>query len=362
MFERFTPRARHVVVLAQEEARGLQHNYIGTEHVLLGLLGEPEGIAARALERFGMSLTGARLEVARMAGQGKKAPSGHIPFTPRAKKVLEYALREALSMNHNYIGTEHVLLGVIREHDGLAGQILRERAGDLFKVRTAVLDLIPTPPVGTGPRWSRRPDAGSPAAPGPGEELRTTAAVDTSLNVAARLAGAGPVGSHHLLLAALNDPNSAAVRALSALGLDLDQTRQALREVDVTGTDDEPPEEAGRRQMTIRITDQQLVLETADTDLLDLARAALQALGDPETASGTGMIQGDLPASVSLGNVWQALRDSLGDIRRRAASATGEPDTRPDDVRDTMDTVPDTADAKDAGGADDAAGDERSAS
>src|ERR1700678_4415298 len=111
MFERFTNRARHVVVLAQEEARRLHHNYIGTEHVLLGLLGEPEGVAARVLQGFGMSLEGTREEVKAIIGTGKKAPAGHIPFTPRAKKILEYALREAVQLHHTYIGTEHILLG-----------------------------------------------------------------------------------------------------------------------------------------------------------------------------------------------------------------------------------------------------------
>ena len=118
MFERFTPRARRSVVAAQEEARGLGHNYIGTEHVLLGLLSEPEGIAARALGPFGISLASAREEVAAKVGTGTGPMKGHIPFTPRAKKVLELALREALQLHHNYIGTEHILLGLIREKDG----------------------------------------------------------------------------------------------------------------------------------------------------------------------------------------------------------------------------------------------------
>ncbi|HTZ24890.1 MAG TPA: Clp protease N-terminal domain-containing protein, partial [Streptosporangiaceae bacterium] len=120
MFERFTNRARHVVVLAQEEARDLKHNYIGTEHILLGLLGEPEGYAGRVLASFGITRAGAREEVTAMIGLGAAAPSGHIPFTPRAKKTLELSLREALQLHHNYIGTEHILLGLIREGDGVA--------------------------------------------------------------------------------------------------------------------------------------------------------------------------------------------------------------------------------------------------
>src|ERR687889_438489 len=115
MFERFTDRARRVVVLAQEEARMLNHNYIGTEHILLGLIHEGEGVAAKALESLGISLEGVRQQVEEIIGQGQQAPSGHIPFTPRAKKVLELSLREALQLGHNYIGTEHILLGLIRE-------------------------------------------------------------------------------------------------------------------------------------------------------------------------------------------------------------------------------------------------------
>ena len=118
MFERFTDRARRVVVLAQEEARLLNHNYIGTEHILLGLIHEGEGVAARALESLGINLDGVRHEVVEIIGQGEQAPSGHIPFTPRAKKVLELSLREALQLGHNYIGTEHILLGLIREAKG----------------------------------------------------------------------------------------------------------------------------------------------------------------------------------------------------------------------------------------------------
>ena len=124
MFERFTDRARRVVVLAQEEARMLNHNYIGTEHILLGLIHEGEGVAAKALESMGISLDAVRAQVEEIIGQGQQAPSGHIPFTPRAKKVLELSLREALQLGHNYIGTEHILLGLIREGEGVAAQVL----------------------------------------------------------------------------------------------------------------------------------------------------------------------------------------------------------------------------------------------
>src|SRR5207249_3093658 len=142
MFERFTDRARRVVVLAQEEARMLNHNYIGTEHVLLGLIHEGEGVAAKALESLGISLEAVRQQVEEIIGQGQAAPTGHIPFTPRAKKVLELSLREALQLGHNYIGTEHILLGLIREGEGVAAQVLQKLGADLNRVRQQVIQLL----------------------------------------------------------------------------------------------------------------------------------------------------------------------------------------------------------------------------
>ena len=330
MFERFTNRARHVVVLAQEEARRLHHNYIGTEHVLLGLLGEPGGLAFRVLEGFGMSLEGTREEVKAIVGTGNATVSGHIPFTPRAKKTLERALREALQLHHDYIGTEHILLGVIHEGEGVGARVLQQHSADLTPIRMAVLDLLSAVPTDAtrGRRWLRRrvsSVAGPGEAPEPGEpaELRTTPAADTSLSEAARLAGSQPVGSHHLLLAALGDPDTAAARALAALGVDLDQAREALRHADVTGTSDEQPEEAGRRQMLIRVTGNQLTIEATDPVIVDVGRAALHALG--EKADPPGTIRGDLPVSASLASVWQALHDSLEAIQRHATLPAGPP-------------------------------------
>jgi ATP-dependent Clp protease ATP-binding subunit ClpC len=148
LFERFTDRARRVVVLAQEEARLLNHNYIGTEHILLGLLNEGEGIAAKALESLGINLSAVREQVVEIIGQGQQAPTGHIPFTPRAKKVLELSLREALQLGHNYIGTEHILLGLIREGEGVAAQVLQKLGAELQKVRQTVIQLLSGPQAG----------------------------------------------------------------------------------------------------------------------------------------------------------------------------------------------------------------------
>src|SRR5829696_1095856 len=139
MFERFTERARQVVVLAQEEARTLKHNYIGTEHILLGLLREEEGLAARVLESLDITVERVRAQVVRIVGSGEEVTSGQIPFTPRAKKVLELALREALSLGHNYIGTEHILLGLVRENEGVAARILLDFDADADKIRNEII-------------------------------------------------------------------------------------------------------------------------------------------------------------------------------------------------------------------------------
>ena len=165
MFERFTDRARRVVVLAQEEARMLNHNYIGTEHILLGLIHEGEGVAAKALEGMGISLDGVRGQVEEIIGQGQQAPSGHIPFTPRAKKVLELSLREALQLGHNYIGTEHILLGLIREGEGVAAQVLVKLGADLSRVRNTVIQLL------SGYQGKEAVAAGGPAEGTPATSL-----------------------------------------------------------------------------------------------------------------------------------------------------------------------------------------------
>jgi ATP-dependent Clp protease ATP-binding subunit ClpC len=163
MFERFTDRARRVVVLAQEEARMLNHNYIGTEHILLGLIHEGEGVAAKALESLGISLEAVRQQVEEIIGQGQQAPSGHIPFTPRAKKVLELSLREALQLGHNYIGTEHILLGLIREGEGVAAQVLVKLGADLNRVRQQVIQLLHGYSQGKEPASSGGPSETAPS-------------------------------------------------------------------------------------------------------------------------------------------------------------------------------------------------------
>jgi ATP-dependent Clp protease ATP-binding subunit ClpC len=395
MFERFTNPARRVVVLAQNEAIDLQHNYIGTEHLLLGLLAGQRGVAVRVLEHFGMSLASTRQEVLARVGAGKAPVArGHVPFTPRAKKTLELSLREALQLNVTHIGPEHLLLGIIREGDGVAAQIMAAHGG-LPQIRAAVLELLPPSeaaaaarhwraaataaslllrrgpggmagpgqawPAQSGPGKAGPGGAGPDEAPGDEEEvLRATPAADSGLDEAARLAGPGLVGSHHLVLAALTDPGTAAARALAAAGIDLEQIRVVLRDADVTGSTDELPQDAGRRQMLIRVAEDRVTVEMTDQAMIRLAQATLHALSSPDSggagkaastgkgdagkaetgqaedgqgeagqgaagtpagAPGEGEIRGDQPSSASLSDVWLTLRDSLEDIAIRAAAA-----------------------------------------
>jgi ATP-dependent Clp protease ATP-binding subunit ClpC len=191
MFERSTDRARRVVALAQDEARRLNHGWIGTEHILLALVHEGEGVAARTLESLGISLDAVRQQVEEIIGQGQQAPSGHIPFTPRAKKVLELSLREALQLGHNYIGTEHILLGLIREGDGVAAQVLVRLGADLDRVRQQVIELLyghPGQDVGSaGSRPGERAPAGLPE-----EALARFDALDRRLTALERWVGMQP--------------------------------------------------------------------------------------------------------------------------------------------------------------------------
>src|SRR5512135_1797031 len=169
LFERFTERARQVVVLAQDEARALKHNYIGTEHILLGLLREEEGLAARVLESLDITVEEVRAQVARIVGQGDEVTTGQIPFTPRAKKVLELALREALSLGHNYIGTEHILLGLVRENEGVAARILLDFDADADKIRNEVIRML------SGPGGRRQ---GGSGGSGPAEGKKSSKLLD----------------------------------------------------------------------------------------------------------------------------------------------------------------------------------------
>ncbi len=341
MFERFSPHARRVVVLAQEQARDLHHDYLGPEHLLLGLLAEVNGLAHRILDSVGVTLDESRRILVEAVAPTEIAPGRHIPFTPPAKQTLEKAVREALALHHTGVGTEHLLLGLISVADGRVLTVLHRQDVEGEVLRQAVLDEIADRPP--DPEQRRRQLEQFPRRPARGNRLtRTTWAMDEALDQARRYAGAEAVGSHHLLLAALTDRTSAAARALTDVGVDLEAARAALRAVDVTGTADELPELAGRRQMRLRLTDDALILEARDPVLLEQARATVAALRDTEPDRERGaepspgqdveLIADDLDVTVSLTDVWQALHLSLRDIRRRRFDRTPTPGPDDDDT------------------------------
>ena len=296
VFERFTDRARGVVVLAQEEARLLNHNYIGTEHLLLGLIHEGEGIAARALERLGVSLEVVRSRVEEIIGHGGSSPSGHIPFTPRAKKVLELSLREALQLGHNYIGTEHLLLGLIREGEGVAAQVLAQLGLDLALVRQEVIQLLSgyAPPVAGFPRAA--PPADTPAGVRARDEAR-------------RLAGDQPVGTHHVVAAILGDDESLGAKALAALGVTAEALEAELARLSPADTSDELPEDAGARHIRVEILDDGVAVVLEDDALRDRMATAL---GD-----GSKVVRVDHAAAASFPGLWQDLSRHLAEVAGR---------------------------------------------
>ena len=219
MFERFTDRARKVVVLAQTEARMLNHNYIGTEHILLGLVAESEGIAGQALTSLGISLEAVRSQVVEIIGEGKAAPTGHIPFTPRAKKVLELSLREALQLGHNYIGTEHILLGLIREGEGVAAQVLVKLGADLKRARETVLALL-SDSVPEGVRSAGQIDKGT-------SYVRV---IQVAQEAAAEM-GAESVEATHLLIALIASGDDEVDRLLRTWEVDPAAIRARIEEL-----------------------------------------------------------------------------------------------------------------------------------
>jgi ATP-dependent Clp protease ATP-binding subunit ClpC len=225
MFERFTDRARNVVVLAQQEARLLKHNYIGTEHILLGLARESDGLAAKALDALGVELEAVREQVVEITGQGQESPSGHIPFTPRAKKVLELSLREALQFGHNYIGTEHILLGLIREGEGVAAQVLVRLGGDLSAVRQQVIRLLKeNPTTDELPRAAQAAQA--QAAQAQAARLAESAG---EAGIASRAEGAVPMGlASPAESASLNGKLTEVLSRLDSIGNRMTLIEQAL--------------------------------------------------------------------------------------------------------------------------------------
>jgi ATP-dependent Clp protease ATP-binding subunit ClpA len=292
MFERFTAEARTVVVRAQEEARLLQHSYIGTEHVLLGLFAMPTSVAAQALRHLGVTAGSVREAIEAETGRGKEAPSGHIPFTRRAKKVLELALREALGLKHNYIGTEHILLGIVREGDGLAAKILTGQLRDIGAIRVTVRELLDK---GLG-----EPSGGSEAP------NRTTAATEV-VTVALALAGDAPMGSHHLLEALIRAEGSMAAKVLGDLGVDAATIARKVDELDAEDTTDATPEESAARKMELRVVSgeagDEVQLVFRDEATIGLAKSVTDLVGGPITAT--------VPVTGKFVPLWTATNDLL---------------------------------------------------
>jgi ATP-dependent Clp protease ATP-binding subunit ClpA len=284
MFERFSGQARQVVVLAQEEARELDHNYIGTEHLLLALLAPSDSLASASLTALGYTRDDVRAKVEELVGRGKSSPGGHIPFTPRAKKVLELSLREALQLKHNYIGTEHILLGLLREGEGRAAQILAGKH-PLDRIRGEVLARIEAPAAREAHGAGRTP------------------AAHQVLALAAELAGETPVGSHHILEAILQQPDSAAAKVLADAGLDLDQLASKLVVVSTEDTADDTPEQAATRQLELSVTDAAVTVVLRDSGSLELGKQIVQLNGGPLVARG--------PQLDLLGRLWAAVNDWL---------------------------------------------------
>jgi ATP-dependent Clp protease ATP-binding subunit ClpA len=318
MFERFSSPARESMVRAQEEARSLGHNYIGTEHLLLALL-QPssDDVVRETLNDLGVTHDSVRRDVLAIVGEGEGAQPGHIPFTPRSKKVLELSLREALRLRNKVISPAHLLLGILREGEGMAAQLLTKEGVDLKRLRQQVVDEIA--PFVEGRRVAR-PGRGRLRLPG----SRTTPMTKGGATVADRalsLAADGPVASHHYLRAVLDEQDSAAAKVLGALGVTREAVEAKLAEIGTEGTSDEPAEKAGARGTSLSIEDDTVEVRIQDLALAQrlsavLATHELEALRGPE-----------LPGSE---RIWLALHPLLGDVVRDLESTHGQPWTPPD--------------------------------
>jgi ATP-dependent Clp protease ATP-binding subunit ClpC len=301
MFEKFTAKARQVVVASQEEARLLKHNYIGTEHILLGLLDGQHTVAANALRQLGYDRETALADIAAVVKPGTGELTGHIPFTPHAKKTLELALREALALHHNYIGTEHILLALVAEGEGVGAKVLAERISPVSKVRAAVLALLAgSPEVPAGP-WP----AGTPATEG-------------TVSTATALAGGAPVGSHHLLEAMLRAENSMAAKVLRELGVDPEAVAAKIDELDPETTTDANPEEAAARKMELRLVDNEVHLILRDPATVGIAKKVTELADGP--------IQGIGPVAGLFVPLWRSTNQLLQQIQHTLEPESGEGD------------------------------------
>lgn len=291
MFERFTAEARSTVLMAQEEARSLGHDYIGTEHLLLALVAVDAAPVGDVLSPYGITRDTVRRDILGLIGRGEGAGAGHIPFTPRSKKVLELSLREALKLKHKTIQPAHVLLGLIREGEGVAVQLLVEHGADLRRLRAETLARLAggkggvpmTPPV---PVMTR----GGVAA----------------LDRAREMAAGGPVGSQHVLLGLLGDEGSLAAKALAQLGVTREAAEEQLAALDPSGTYDELPEQAAARRTSFEIDENVVTVRMEDPDLAAKLGAAMRERGRPVVIRGT-----DVPA---FDHFWRAVRPALEEM------------------------------------------------
>jgi len=299
MFERFTQPARDVVVQAQEEARRLGHDHIGTEHLLLALLARPETTGGRALTSMGVQAAAVRAAITARVPSAGESPSGHIPFTPRAKKVLELSLREALALGDNHIGTEHIVLGLVREGEGLAAQVLVAEGVQLAALRESA-------------RHARAAATEDRPAPATGR----TPAAEQALEAARQLAASAPMGTHHLLEALARVEDGAAAKVLAALGVDAEAIAAKIDELGTEGTADTTPEMLALQAMEIRVVDDEVHVVLRDPATLDLARRATQQLGGP--------VRGDDPVAGSLASIWHVSRNTLQQVVQRLSPTPEE--------------------------------------
>jgi ATP-dependent Clp protease ATP-binding subunit ClpA len=316
MFERFSQDARQVVVSAQEQARGLEHNYIGTEHLLLGVLAQPPDVpAARALRSLGYSVESVRTGIEQIVGTGdaRRSRFGHIPFTTRAKKVMELSLREALRLEHDHIGSEHIVLGIVREGGGVAAQVLVQHGPSLEDVRDAVLAVMGEP--------------GSKPSASPGAGTRTPAA-DEVLALAQRLAAGAPVGSHHLLEALARTGASMGGQVLAALGVDAEAVVGAVDGLDVTTTSDVTAEQVAAGRIRLWVEGEEVRLAVADADLAARARELV--------AVGGGELRGEGPLVGPFIGIHQGVVDGLDAVAVLVAPDEAEPAPTRTSLRDRL--------------------------
>ncbi|MGH9225727.1 MAG: Clp protease N-terminal domain-containing protein, partial [Acidimicrobiales bacterium] len=278
----------------------LGHGYIGTEHLLLSLLSNEGTPARQTLERLGVTADATRDDIIGIVGRGEGAGSGHIPFTPRSKKVLELSLREALALKHNHIAPEHILLGLLREGEGLAAQILFKRSVDLLGLREEIIQQMP--PGESKRSFLRR---GARAT----DPLRPMTASAAQVGVrAAHLAGGAPVASHHYLLGLFEDDQSVAAKALAALGVTREEVEVKLAELGTEGTSDEPPEQWGARNTSLEAEGDLVTVRIGDADLAARVRDMFQSLH-------VDLLRG--PQLPGADTIWMAVRPAVEESVRR---------------------------------------------